>query len=98
MTYPLSLLIMGKRRLSADESAWVRPKVAICMSAFNEEKVIVAKVESLLDMVRAYGPAEIYVYVDGADRNLDRHPSHGICGKSDRESRVRSDIIARRYT
>jgi glycosyltransferase involved in cell wall biosynthesis len=35
------------------------------MSAFNEEKVIVAKVESLLAMAVLYGPADVHVYVDG---------------------------------
>lgn len=36
------------------------------MSAFNEERVIVDKMEGLLAMAAAYGPATIHVYVDGA--------------------------------
>jgi len=65
-TYPLSLTLMRKRPLQVPEPGWRRPSVAICMSAYNEERVIVAKVEGLLAMVQAYGPAKIYIYVDGA--------------------------------
>ena len=43
------------------------PGVAICMSAFNEERVIAEKMEGLLAMVAHYpGAASIHVYVDGA--------------------------------
>ena len=74
--YPLSLTLMAFDRREQDGSmtggGWTRPKLAVCMSAFNEERVIVAKIESLLAMARAYGPAEIFVYVDGAqDRTAE---------------------------
>jgi cellulose synthase/poly-beta-1,6-N-acetylglucosamine synthase-like glycosyltransferase len=70
--YPLTLTLMRRRPLRRPPEGWTRPSVAICMSAFNEEKVIVAKVESLLAMVRAYGPAKIHIYVDGArDRTAE---------------------------
>jgi len=65
--YPLSLALFAKKRELRSDVSWRRPKLAVCMSAYNEEKVIVAKVESLLAMALAYGPAEIYVYVDGAE-------------------------------
>jgi len=70
--YPLSLMLMPKRPLRRPEPGWAHPSVAICMSAYNEERVIVAKVESLLAMAKAYGPASIHIYVDGAeDRTLE---------------------------
>ena len=71
-TYPLSLMLMPKRPLRRPAPGWVHPSVAICMSAYNEERVIVAKVESLLEMVRVYGPATIHIYVDGSeDRTVE---------------------------
>lgn len=70
--YPLSLVFMARPQRRPVERPWTRPPLAVCMSAFNEEKVIVAKVESLLAMAKAYGPAEIYIYVDGAqDRTAE---------------------------
>lgn len=65
--YPLTLSLMRRKKLREPVPEWVRPSVAICMSAFNEEKVIVAKVEQLLEMAAAYGPATIHIYVDGAE-------------------------------
>jgi cellulose synthase/poly-beta-1,6-N-acetylglucosamine synthase-like glycosyltransferase len=70
--YPLSLWMMPRHPLKPPPEGWRRPTVAICMSAYNEEQVIVAKVESLLAMVAAYGPATINIYVDGsADRTAE---------------------------
>ena len=70
--YPLSLILMARPQQQQRVVDWTRPSLAVCMSAFNEEKVIVAKIESLLAMARAYGPAEIFVYVDGAqDRTAE---------------------------
>jgi cellulose synthase/poly-beta-1,6-N-acetylglucosamine synthase-like glycosyltransferase len=70
--YPLSLTLMPKRPLKKPEPGWTRPSVAICMSAYNEERVIVAKVESLLEMAKAYGPVSIHIYVDGSeDRTVE---------------------------
>lgn len=65
--YPLSLLLIPRVREESQASPWIRPPIAVCMSAYNEEKVIVEKVESLLAMARAYGPAEVLVFVDGAE-------------------------------
>ncbi len=70
--YPLTLALMAKRPLQAPTPGWRRPSVAICMSAFNEERVIVEKVEGLLAMAADYGPAEILIYVDGShDRTAE---------------------------
>jgi cellulose synthase/poly-beta-1,6-N-acetylglucosamine synthase-like glycosyltransferase len=67
LTYPLSLALFAKRKpVIVPQTALARPSLALCMAAFNEEKVIVAKAESLLAMARAYGPATIHVYVDGS--------------------------------
>ena len=72
VTYPLSLMLMPRRPIRPPSPGWARPSVAICMSAYNEERVIVAKVESLLEMARAYGPASIHIYVDGSeDRTVE---------------------------
>jgi cellulose synthase/poly-beta-1,6-N-acetylglucosamine synthase-like glycosyltransferase len=67
--YPLTLSLMRRKKLREPGPEWVRPSVAICMSAFNEEKVIIAKVEQLLEMAAVYGPATIHIYVDGAEDN-----------------------------
>ncbi len=70
--YPLTLALMRKRVLATPAPGWRRPSVAICMSAFNEERVIVEKAEALLAMAAAYGPAEILIYVDGSkDRTAE---------------------------
>ncbi len=69
-TYPLSLhLFVRKLPLFAasQPSDKTRPTVAICMSAYNEEAVIAAKVDSLIAMADAYGPATIHVYADAPD-------------------------------
>lgn len=71
ITYPLSLLLARKQPLpdgnqpaGAGEPA---PSVAICMSVFNEERVIAVKMDSLLAMAAAYpGPVTVNVFVDGA--------------------------------
>lgn len=71
-TYPISLTFMRKHPMVPPSPGWRRPTLAIFMSAFNEERVIVAKIESLLASARAYGPAKIYVYVDGSsDRTAE---------------------------
>jgi cellulose synthase/poly-beta-1,6-N-acetylglucosamine synthase-like glycosyltransferase len=69
ITYPLSLMLMRRRCAPATAAPQPdeRPSVAICLSAFNEAAVIVEKVESLLAMAKAYGPATIHIYVDGAE-------------------------------
>ena len=72
VTYPASLLLLPKRKSKPPPTGWTRPRVAVCMSAYNEERVIVQKVEGLIAMAEAYGPARIYIYVDGAqDRTAE---------------------------
>lgn len=76
VTYPLSLGLMkplpsGPQQAGSDADP-PRRSLAICMCAYNEERVIVAKVESLLRMAAAYGPASIHIFVDAAsDRTAE---------------------------
>jgi len=66
--YPFSLMLLARGKRSARPLAAMsdRPSVAICVSAYNEEQVIVAKAHNLLAAVEHYGPATIHIYVDGS--------------------------------
>ena len=71
--YPLSLRLLCRKapKPVLAPALAPRPSLAICLSAYNEEKVIVAKVERLLEFARAYGPATIHVYADApSDRTV----------------------------
>jgi len=72
-TYPISLHLFAKRRdRRFADFAGPRPSCAICMSAYNEEDVIVAKVEQLIATAEKYGPATVHIYVDGSsDRTAE---------------------------
>lgn len=72
--YPLSLRLLYRRapppKLALAGAP--RPSLAICLCAYNEERLIVAKVERLLDVANAYGPATIHVYADApSDSTVD---------------------------
>jgi len=76
-TYPLSLwllrVVRGARVRDERDVSSVSG-VSICMCAYNEESVIVAKIENLLALRRSRPDqvTEILVYVDGAsDRTVD---------------------------
>lgn len=74
-TYPLSLgLFMRDRPPPAlAPPGERRPTLAICVSAYNEQEVIVEKVETLLAMAAAYGPATVHVYADcPSDETVER--------------------------
>ena len=72
VTYPLSLFLLRRRPARAPEPSAARATISVCMSAFNEERVIVAKMERLLAMADAHGAATLHVYVDGAqDRTAE---------------------------
>ena len=66
VTYPLSLALFVKDRPSPSLSppSAARPGLAICVSAYNEDDVILEKVETVLAMAQAYGPATVHVYAD----------------------------------
>ncbi len=66
VTYPLTLQLMREPPPAPSPAPTTRRSIAICMCAYNEERVIVTKVESLLRMAAVYGSASIHVFVDGA--------------------------------
>jgi cellulose synthase/poly-beta-1,6-N-acetylglucosamine synthase-like glycosyltransferase len=72
-TYPLSLrwLVRWRPRpvrmgAPMSQSPVSRSRVALCVCAYNEERVIQAKVENMLTMRQAVPGLEILVYVDAA--------------------------------
>lgn len=75
VTYPLSLAVIRKLsppkplNLGVDKTP---PSFAVCMCAYNEERVIDAKLRNLLALREEMGGLEILVYVDAAsDRTAD---------------------------
>lgn len=82
ITYPLSLWLLKKLRLvsvtpvhsdQAVSAESVRPSIAICFCAYNEEKVIAEKIANLELMTKAYrGPSQILLYTDAcADKTVE---------------------------
>lgn len=67
VTYPWSLRFFTPRSTVIAPTDFERPSVAVCVCAYNEEAVIGWKARSLIAMAQTYGPAEILVYVDGAE-------------------------------
>jgi cellulose synthase/poly-beta-1,6-N-acetylglucosamine synthase-like glycosyltransferase len=75
-TYPLSLLLLRaaapKARDLANESPISELRCAICVCAYNEERVIEAKIRNLLDLRSRHPELEVLVYVDGSsDRTAE---------------------------
>jgi cellulose synthase/poly-beta-1,6-N-acetylglucosamine synthase-like glycosyltransferase len=72
-TYPLSLALLARLRPRPVAEGPPPPgAVALCVSAYNEERVIAAKVENMLAMRRTVPALEILVYVDAAtDRTAE---------------------------
>lgn len=80
VTYPLSLRVLARLRPRplargnpADASAGASPgTAALCVCAYNEERVIRAKAENMLAMRAAFPGLDLLVYVDGAsDRTAE---------------------------
>jgi cellulose synthase/poly-beta-1,6-N-acetylglucosamine synthase-like glycosyltransferase len=73
-TYPLSLLVLARLRprpLTPAPGA-LPERVAICVCAYNEERVIGAKIDNMLAMREVVPGLEILVYVDAAtDRTAE---------------------------
>lgn len=63
--YPLILGVMGGRRESASEGADF-PRVAILISAFNEERHIAAKVQNFLEIDYPADKLEMWIGLDGS--------------------------------
>jgi cellulose synthase/poly-beta-1,6-N-acetylglucosamine synthase-like glycosyltransferase len=83
VTYPLSLLALRRvrGRVEVMPEGAVNPQTfAICMCAYNEERVIEAKVKNLLELRARHPDLEILIYVDAAtDRTaeiLRRYAEH----------------------
>ncbi len=69
LTYPLSLMLIRRWRpaVGVVADAHGRPlRVAICMCAYNEARVIEAKCRNLLALKQRHPELELFVYVDGA--------------------------------
>lgn len=76
VTYPFSLWLLRHvrhRALPAQPAELpTRVDVSICMCAYNEERVIEAKIENLLALKRANQGVEVLIYVDAAsDRTAE---------------------------
>lgn len=72
VTYPLTLPLLPRPLAPAAAGAGPPLRVALCMCAYNEERVIRGKVENMLALRRAAPDLEILVYVDAAtDRTAE---------------------------
>lgn len=66
LIYPLTLRFFPKRPIAAALPIGAdRPRLAICMSAYNEARLIQRRMERLIEAADAYGNATIHVYADG---------------------------------
>ncbi len=71
-SYPLSLMALARLRRRPFRRGQPPRSVALCVCAYNEEKVIRAKVENMLALRASYPHMEILVYVDAAsDRTAE---------------------------
>jgi cellulose synthase/poly-beta-1,6-N-acetylglucosamine synthase-like glycosyltransferase len=70
--YPLSLRLLTRLRPRRLVRATTPASAAFCVCAYNEERVIRAKVENMLAMRQAWPGLELLVYVDAAsDRTAE---------------------------
>ena len=76
VTYPLSLLVLRRWRRAPGIATMPpvrRESFAICFCAYNEERVIEAKMQNLMELRREVPDLDILVYVDAAtDRTAER--------------------------
>lgn len=74
-TYPLSLALLARLRprpVRPSPAPPSSPRVALCVCAYNEEKVIRAKADNMVSMRRLVPGLELLIYVDAAsDRTVD---------------------------
>ncbi len=71
-TYPLSLRALARRRSLPVDAHPFAGRVAVCVCAYNEESVIVARVENLLAQRALRPDLDILVYVDAASDGTAR--------------------------
>ncbi len=78
VTYPLSLRVLARLRPRLVASGRPEGRVAFCVSCFNEERVIRAKIDNILAMRADCPELEVLVYVDGAtDRTAEYLREYG---------------------
>ncbi len=65
-TYPLSLRLIARRHARPVRAGVPPARVAVCVCAYNEERVIGARVENLLALRAGRPDLDILVYVDAA--------------------------------
>ena len=73
-TYPLSLMLLRKLRPRTLEALPLAapPRVAVCVCAYNEERVIGERVRNILSLLPTCPGLQTLVYVDGAsDRTAE---------------------------
>lgn len=78
-TYPVSLALLKRSKgqpipppSAASEPPPDAPEMAILLCAYNEERVIEAKIENMMALKRAYPKLSVYIYVDCAsDRTAE---------------------------
>ena len=76
-TYPLSLALLDRFRPRPAAAARpappaLSPRVALCVCAYNEEKVIRAKADNMVSMRQAVPGLELLIYVDASsDRTAE---------------------------
>ena len=73
LTYPVSLRLLARvRPRPIRHTADLAPRVALCVSAFNEEAIIADKAENMRAMRRAVPALDLLIYVDAAsDRTAE---------------------------
>jgi cellulose synthase/poly-beta-1,6-N-acetylglucosamine synthase-like glycosyltransferase len=71
-TYPASLRLLARWRPRPIAQGTPAGRIALCVCAYNEERVIRAKIENMLSLRASVGNLEILVYVDGShDRTAE---------------------------
>ncbi len=64
-TFPLSLALIARRRPRPVAAGLLPASAALCVCAFNEERVIRAKALDMLALQAAFPALELLIYVDG---------------------------------
>lgn len=65
-TYPLSLRLLPRRPISPALAGTRPPRAALCVCAYNEERIIRAKAENMVAMRDAMPDLELFLYIDAA--------------------------------
>ncbi len=65
-TYPLSLRLMARRHARPVRGGPPPQRVAVCVCAYNEERVIAARMDNLLALRAGHPDLDVLVYVDAA--------------------------------